>query len=361
MNQVVDDVIRPLMAAHHIPGMAVAITVGGRSYVFDYGLASVSPKRPMTNGTLFEIGSISKTFTATFAAYAQLQGKLSLSGFASAYLPALNGSAFDKVSLIDLGTHMPGGMPLQVPDGIDTDAELMTYYKAWRPAYAPGTVRTYSNLGIGLLGLIAAARFDADFSTLLQNQMFPAMGLAHTFLNIPAGEIKNYAEGYADDGAAIRMTQGVLAPETYGVRTTAADLLRFLDINMATVALDQRWQSAVTATHTGYFQLQAGKMIQDLVWEQYDLPVTLARLTAGNGDEVLLHPNPATAFTPPLPPCPEAWLNKTGSTNGFGAYVAFIPAERIAIVLLANKSYPIPARVVATYEIFMRLGALKGS
>jgi beta-lactamase class C len=345
------------MSANGIPGMAVGILVNGRSYVFDYGLASVTPKRPVTDDTLFEIGSISKTFNATLAAYAQLHGDLSLTSMASTYLPVLRGSAFDKVSLVDLGTFTPGGMPLQLPEGINNYAQLIAYYRAWKPTYTPGTVRTYGNPSIGLLGLIAATRMHADYSVLLQRQMFLALGLQHSFMDIPANEMGNYAQGYEDDGMPIRIKPDVLTPETGGVRTTASDLLRFLAINMEMIKLDEPWQRAVMATHTGYDRLQAGGMIQDLVWEQFDLPVTLAALQAGNSAGVLFAPNPVTALDPPLPPLADALLNKTGSTNGFGAYVTFIPADKIGIVLLANKNYPIPARVAAAYAILTRLGA----
>ena len=63
------------------------------------------------------------------------------------------------------------------------------------------------------------------------------------------------------------MAPGVLAAETYGLRTTAGDLLRFVEANMGMVALDEKWQRAITNTHTGYYQV--GGMTQDLVWEQY--------------------------------------------------------------------------------------------
>jgi beta-lactamase class C len=50
------------------------------------------------------------------------------------------------------------------------------------------------------------------------------------------------------------------------------------------------------------------------------------------------------------------WINKTGSTNGFGGYVAFVPSHGLGIVLLANKNYPNEARVRFAYEIAQALG-----
>jgi beta-lactamase class C len=161
-----------------------------------------------------------------------LNGDLSLSDMASRYLPSLHGTAFDKVSLVDLGIYTPGGMPLQIPDGIENDAKLIAYYKDWKPAYAAGPVRTYSNLSIALLGLIAAKTMHADCTTLLQNRMFPALGLHHSFMSIPASQAANYAQGYEDDDTPIRMVFDPLTPEAGGVRITAGDLLRFLAINM---------------------------------------------------------------------------------------------------------------------------------
>ena len=83
--------VRPVMKQYDIPGMAVGITVDGRHYVFDYGVASKATGERVDASTLFEIGSITKTFTASLVSYAQLTGKLSLSDEVSADLPALRG------------------------------------------------------------------------------------------------------------------------------------------------------------------------------------------------------------------------------------------------------------------------------
>ena len=101
----------------------------------------------MTPETLFEIGSVSKTFTATLAGYALAQDKMRLDDRASQHWPALQGSRFDGISLLDLATYTAGGLPLQFPDSVQKDqAQIRDYYRQWQPTYAPGSQRRYSNL-----------------------------------------------------------------------------------------------------------------------------------------------------------------------------------------------------------------------
>ena len=264
MDVVVAQSIEPLMQRYGIPGMAVGIAAQGRHKVYDYGVASKATGRPVTGQTLFEIGSLSKAFTATLAAYAQVSGRLSLSDVASKYLPSLRGSAFDRVTLLDLGTHTAGGLPLQVPDGIATTDQLMAYLQGFNPVYAPGTYRLYSNLGIGLLGIIAARAMNGDFATLMQTKLFSALGLRNTYLDVPSARADSYAQGYTTTDTPTRMRPGVLATEAYGIRSTAGDMLRFVEANMGETSADMAvpdatLRQAITRTHTGYDRLRTGR------------------------------------------------------------------------------------------------------
>jgi len=348
MRGIVDRAVQPLMKQHGVPGMAVAVTVDGKAMFFNYGLAATAPARPVTEHTLFELGSISKTFTATLASDAQARGKLSFGDHPGKYLPALQGSALDKATLLDLGTYTAGGLPLQVPDEVNDDAQLLAWLGRWQPDAAPGTQRRYSNPSIGLLGRIAATALQADFRDALEHRLFPALGLRHTHIRVPAAAMPDYAWGHDDKGKPVRVSPGAFDAESYGVKSSAADMVRYLQANIDPASLDAPTRRAIEGTHVGYYAV--GTMVQGLGWEQYRGPLTMERLLDGNAAGMIHDANPVQKRAP-TPAPPGTLFNKTGSTRGFGAYAAFVPSQRIGIVMLANKNWPIPARVKAGHAI----------
>ncbi len=346
----VNEAIRPVMKQRGIPGMAVGVVVDGKSYLFNYGRATKEGSKPVTDKTLFEIGSTSKTFTATLATYAAASGYLALTDPAGRYVEALRGSPFGDVELLHLATHTPGGFPQQVPENIKNEQQLLKYFKEWQPAYLPGTHRTYANPSIGMLGYITAHSMKEDFATLVEQKLFRPMGMANSYINVPRDRMADYAQGYTKNGKPVRMTSAVLSSEAYGVRTTAADLIQFLKANMNLVPLDEKLRRAIRNTHAGYFRV--GEMTQDLVWEQYDYPAELPALLEGNSQRTSRQALAVEPITPPLAPREDVLINKTGSTNGFGAYVAFVPQKRMGIVILANRFYPNEDRVKIADKLF---------
>lgn len=355
IRRIVDRAVQPLMKQHGVPGMAVAVTVDGKALFFNYGLAATAPAKPVTEHTLFELGSISKTFTATLASDAEARGKLSLGDHPGKYLPALQGSALDKATLLDLGTYTAGGLPLQVPEKVEDEAQLLAWLGTWQPDAAPGTQRLYSNPSIGLLGRIAATALHTDFRDALERALFPRLGLHHTAIRVPAAAMPDYAWGHDDQGKPVRVSPGTLDAESYGVKSSAADMVRYLQANIDPASLDKATRRAIEGTHIGYYAV--GTMVQGLGWEQYRGPLTMQRLLDGNAANMIHDANPVQKLTP-TPAPPGTLFNKTGSTRGFGAYAAFVPQQRIGIVMLANKNYPIPARVAAGYAILDAIASI---
>ncbi|OXR33573.1 class C beta-lactamase [Pseudomonas umsongensis] len=353
LESIVSDAVRPVMHAQGIAGMAVAVTVNGKQQYFNYGIASKETGKPVTQDTLFEIGSVSKTYTATLIAYAQATGKLALTDKASKVLPALRGSAFDHISVLQLATYTAGGLPLQFPAEADSADKMLGYYQQWKPVYPVGSQRLYSNPSIGLSGYLAAQALGQPFDDAMENTLLPQLGLKHTWTKVPQDQMALYAQGYDKADKTVRVGPGALDAEAYGVKTSAADLIGFVQANLKPASLDKPLQQAIALTHTGYYSV--GDMTQGLGWEMYRYPITLDRLLAGNSTPMAMQAHQVQWLNPPQAPSGNVLLNKTGSTGGFGAYVAYVPSKDMGVVILANKNYPNAERVKIAHQILSAL------
>ncbi|WP_421260731.1 FOX/MOX family class C beta-lactamase [Aeromonas jandaei] len=352
LTAIVDGAIQPVLKEYRIPGMAVAVLKDGKAHYFNYGVANRESGQRVSEQTLFEIGSVSKTYTSTLGAYAVVKGGFKLDDKVSRHAPWLKGSAFDGITMAELATYSAGGLPLQFPDEVESVEQMQAYYRQWTPAYQPGSHRQYSNPSIGLFGYLAASSLGQPFEQLMSQTLLPGLGLAHTYLKVPAAAMGDYAYGYAKEEKPIRVNPGVLADEAYGIKTSSADLLAFVKANISGVD-DKALQQAISLTHQGRYSV--GEMTQGLGWESYAYPVSEQTLLAGNSSAVIYNANPVKPVAASQETGGTRLYNKTGSTNGFGAYVAFVPAKGIGIVMLANRNYPNDARVKAAYAILSKL------
>lgn len=353
ISQVVSQTIEPLLKEQAIPGMAVAVIYQGQRYYFTWGKADVGSGRPVTTDTLFELGSVSKTFTGVLGADAVARGEIKLSDSASRYWPELNGKRWQGITLLDLATYTAGGLPLQVPDNVTDRASLLDFYRRWQPQWAPGSMRVYANSSIGLFGMLAVKPSGLGFEDAMSHRVLRPLNLNHTWINVPAAEEKNYAWGYRS-GQPVHVSPGMLDAESYGVKSTITDMAAWLQTNMAPrEAGSPTLRKGLEMAQARYWRV--GDMYQGLGWEMLNWPVNGVAIAKGGDNAVALAPHPAAAIEPPVPAVAASWVHKTGSTGGFGAYVAFIPQLQLGIVMLANKSYPNPARITAGYTILNAL------
>lgn len=353
IGKTVADTINPLLKAQDIPGMAVAVVYQGKPYYFTFGKADIAQNIPITKQTLFELGSVSKTFTGVLGGDAIARGEIKLSDPATKYWPELTGGQWKEISMLHLATYTAGGLPLQVPDEVTDQASLLNFYQAWQPQWSPGTTRLYANSSIGLFGALAVKPSGMGFEDAMTKRLFKPLNLSHTWLKVPASEEKHYAWGYRD-GKAVHVSPGMLDAEAYGVKTTIEDMASWVQANIKPEQVDSATlRKGIELAQSRYWRI--GSMYQGLGWEMHNWPVDAKTVVNGSDNKVALSPQTATAIEPPAPVVKASWVHKTGSTGGFGTYVAFIPEQQLGIVMMANKSYPNPERVKAGYKILAAL------
>ena len=353
LAKVVKRTVTPLMKAQSIPGMAVAVIYQGQPHYFTFGKADVAANTPVTPQTLFELGSVSKTFTGVLGGDAIARGEISLNDPVTMYWPELTGKQWQGIRLLDLATYTAGGLPLQVPDNVTDPAALLNFYQTWQPQWKPGTTRLYANSSIGLFGALAVKPSGMGFEQAMTTRVLKPLKLDHTWIQVPKSEEQHYAWGYRD-GKAVHVSPGMLDAEAYGVKSNAEDMASWVMVNMAPERVQATsLKQGIALAQSRYWRV--GSMYQGLGWEMLNWPVDGKTIIDGSDNKIALAALPAREVTPPAPPVKASWVHKTGSTGGFGSYVAFIPEKQLGIVMLANKSYPNPARVEAAYQILNAL------
>ena len=352
VTSLVKAAIEPLMEQQEIPGMSVAVLYKGRAQFVNFGVADLESRRRVTENTLFELGSVSKTFTGTLAGVMIRNGEIRLNDPVQKYWPQLTGEQWRPVRMLHLATYTAGGLPLQLPDDVTDQASLLRFYQEWQPEAAPGTLRQYSNASIGLFGSLMV---KGDYEQAMARNVFQPLRLTRTYITVPPSMMLDYAWGYKN-GQPVRVSPGMLDAEAYGVKSTARDMLTFMQANVDPNRLSSGnavLRNAIRTAQARYFKV--GTLFQGLGWEIYDWPVTADTLIGDSDNAVALQPRPVTPLNPVGPSQRASWVHKTGATNGFGAYIAFIPERNSGIVILANKNYPNPLRIKAAWQILQAL------
>ncbi|MFL6741533.1 MAG: serine hydrolase domain-containing protein, partial [Sphingomicrobium sp.] len=211
-----------------LPGMTLGLTApGGLATVLNFGFANRDSRAPITPNTLFQIGSISKSMTATVIHQLAAEGKLRLTDRVSALLPAVHLPAGNAITVEHLLDHSAG-----LPD----DAPLFPSGGLWT-GYAPGAHWHYSNTGYDMLGKIAERVGGQPLGRLIEERIFAPLGMRRSRGAIVGPDRDRYAQGYEPADLTVPFVRGApLAPAawvdvTFGagcVASTADDMVRFL-------------------------------------------------------------------------------------------------------------------------------------
>ena len=314
LDQEVDKAVTGLMSDPDIAGTVVAVIKGAEVYYYHYGdIDKKSPKLP-DNKTIFEIGSISKTFTGILLAQAVLDGKIKLDDDIRKYLPAkCSGLQLEgKPILVKQLSNHTSGLP-RLPDDLGStpgynekdpykhySKEMYYNYLARvKLASVPGKIQEYSNTGVAVLGIILEKIYGQTYTQLLKKHITDPLKMSNTYIEIPEKQLTNFATGYNNGAEAPHWNLASSSPAG-GIRSTLNDMVVYLTANMREVL------PAIALSHKETFK--EGNEITGLNWF---MPTTK------NGDTLVWH---------------------NGGTGGFTSYIGYLKDKRVGIVVLTNSA-----------------------
>ena len=318
LDKKVDSIGQAYVREKHVAGLSIGVLLDGKTYFYGYGEIVKGRGKAPEARTMFEIGSISKTFTCTLLGVAVGEGKVRLGDTVNKYLPdsipllQYEGRA---ITLKDLANHTSGlpRMPSNFLDPVvDLDDPYRSYTldKLWsflvhvKLSRAPGSIYDYSNVGVGLLGVILQRVYGASYEDLLQRYICGPLGMYDTHVTIRKQDSVLFAAGYNPNGLYTAHWNLPAAFAGAGaIRSTSRDMLSYARANMGGVpgALG----SAMKLAHDTTFSNESVTL--GLGWH-YIQPGTV---------KVLFH---------------------NGGTGGFRSYLAIDPVKKFAVILLANSA-----------------------
>jgi D-alanyl-D-alanine carboxypeptidase len=321
----VDDYLKTEMDQHRIPGLALVIVQDGKAIkTAAYGLANLELNVPVKPETVFEIGSVTKQFTAVGILLLAQEGKLSVDDKLSAHLANVP-SAWTNVTIRHLLTHTSGIKSYTGLDGFQltkhlTQSQFIRAIGREPLEFAPGDSWKYCNTGFSLLGYIIENVSGQNYWDFMSERVFQPLDMNATTNRLPGLIIPNRASGYEQTNQ-VHINRDYDLTEVFSAGAIAS-----------TVGDLAKWNAALD----GEMLLNAASKAQ--MW-------TPAKLNDGKPtkygfgwfvDTVEGHRN----------------IGHGGSTSGFSATIQRFPDDKLAIIILTNTDEQIAttlAKKIATF------------
>lgn len=302
-KEIRDMLVQFVDVQHKAGAIVVGVVTKHGQEVICYGKFGSADPRVPDGETIFEIGSVTKVFTALLVSDMALRGEVNLTDPVSKYLPPtvqVPERDGKQITLLDLATHY-SGLP-RMPNNYNREYsveqmyDFLSHYTLTRD---PGAKYEYSNFGGGLLGQLLAVRADTDYETLLRDRITGPLGMDHTAMQLTPEMEANLIPGYR--GGSTAPSIEVSAMKGAGaIRSNVDDMLVFLAANMGLIKTPLR--PAMKKMLSIHRAVSPGVRIA-MGWH------------ISNG--VVCH---------------------NGGTYGYHAYVGFEPRRKAGVVVLSNSA-----------------------
>lgn len=311
----VEAIVQPFMFESKTVALSIGVLKDGKTYFYNYGETKKGNGQIPSSKNLYEIGSITKTFTGILLAKAVTENKIRLNDPVNKYLPKnipfiLFGG--DTLKIIHLSNHTSGLPPL--PDNFDTtdltnpyrnydEKKLLAYLKHASLSRKPGEKWEYCNLGVGLLGYILRQVNKMPFEKMLTTFISSQAGMTDTKELLTKKDSALFMQGYDESIFPQSQWDFKVLTAAGSLRSNTEDMLKYAALNLK--APDDKMQKAIDLSHTQTFDAGPQKIglnwfIQNWGWGQ-----------------LLFH---------------------GGATGGYRSLLAINPKTNNAIIILSNTA-----------------------
>ncbi len=285
-------------------GLAVGVKKGQAAAARFFG--TTGNYSAPTADTEFEIGSITKTFTATLLAWSDQQGRMqiddALAKFSPSRVPSWQGEPIRLVHLADHTSGLPRQMPLVGPRQVPDAWSFLAHYQLTR---APGSQYLYSNLGVNILGLALERAYGTPLESLYAHVITGPLGMRDTAIELSRAGHARLALGFRPNG--LRATERIPRPLVGGagaLNSTLHDMMRYLEFQLGEAG--SPLDSLLPSLHQIRF-VTGPRGGVGLGWHMQEL---------ADGTPIVLH---------------------EGAMPGYSSTMIFGPSSRTGVVVLSNQ------------------------
>ncbi len=329
----IDEVITKIMKEKNIPGLSLAISMPGRTIERSYGIANMEYNIPVEKDTVFEIGSVTKTFTAIGILMLQQEGKLKVTDRITKYFPQY--PQWHDITLKHLLQHTSG-----IREMTETEPFRSNQMRDWAPRevigrmadepldFEPGQNAAYSNIGCIILGVVIEKVTGVSYNDFLNDRILKPLGMARTMFGSTSAIIPKRASGYLFAGKLMNapFASLVLPHASGGMTSTASDLVKLTKVFTAKALLTEKSVKEMFAPA----RLNNGT--------EFVLPGPTLNMTFGYGLDSIRGKKVIPA--------------KTGGISGFNTYFTYFPESQVMVALTANLDNSLESLVIITDALF---------